>query len=168
MIEKMVIKGYNEATKYMVERRRQMESWFWLIIALVALIVEITSVGSLISIWFALGALLAFIAALLGLGWPVEIIFFIFGTIVSIIGLRPFVLKFIQPNTTNTNADRLIGKKTKITETVLPDHWGAIVLNGIRYSAKNLEEQTLEVDTEVEVVALEGAKLVVKAIRKGD
>ena len=145
-----------------------MESWFWLIIALVALIVEITSVGSLISIWFALGALLAFVAALLGLGWPVEIIFFIFGTIVSIIGLRPFVLKFIQPSTINTNADRLIGKQTKITETVLPDRWGAIVLNGIRYSVKDANDQTLELDTDVEVIALDGAKLVVKAIKKGN
>jgi len=145
-----------------------MESWFWLMIALVALIAEISSVGSLVSIWFAVGALLAFVAATLGLGWPVEIIFFIFGTIISIIGLRPFVLKFIKPSTTNTNVDRLIGKKTKIIEAVRPDQWGAIVLNGIRYSVKDIEDNPLEVNTEVEVVALDGAKLVVQAVLKGN
>ena len=144
-----------------------MESWLWLIVALIALIVEIGTVGTLVSIWFTVGALLAFLASTLNLGLPVEILFFLFGTILSLVGLRPFVLKYIKPSTTNTNADRLIGKQTVIVDAVKADQWGSIVLNGIRYSVKELNDQALKKDTLVEVVALDGAKLVVKAVVKG-
>lgn len=145
-----------------------MESWFWLVVALIALIAEVTSVGSLISIWFAVGAVLAFLAASLNLGWPVEILFFLFGTILSIVGLRPFVLKYIKPSTTNTNVDRLIGKRTTVVDAIKPDQWGSIVLNGIRYSVKEVNDRAVKKDSLVEVVALDGAKLVVKAVEKGD
>lgn len=141
-----------------------MESWIWLIVALVLLAVEVATPASLTSIWFSVGALFAYIAALLNLGITVEIIVFIVMSVVSFIGLRPFVLKYFYHKPTRTNADRFIGVQTRIVEEVLSDKWGAITLEGIRWSVRDVKHGVLEKGTLVEVVALEGAKLVVKQV----
>lgn len=141
-----------------------MESWIWLIVALVLLAVEVATPASLISIWFSVGALFAYIAALLNLGITVEIIVFIIMSVVTFFGLRPFVLKYFNHKPTRTNADRFIGVQTRIVEDVLSDKWGAITLEGIRWSVREVKHGVLEKGTLVEVVALEGAKLVVKQV----
>lgn len=141
-----------------------MESWIWLIVALVLLGIEVATPASLISIWFTVGALFAYVAALLNLGVTVEISVFIIMSVLSFVGLRPFVLKYFYHKPTRTNADRFIGVQTRIVEEVLSDKWGAITLEGIRWSVRDVKHGVLEKGTLVEVVALEGAKLVVKQV----
>ena len=141
-----------------------MESWIWLIVALFALAIEVATPAALISIWFAIGAVFAYGASLLDLGLTVEILVFIIMSIVSFVGVRPFVLKFFTHKTVRTNADRYIGKQTKIVEDVLSDKWGAVILDGIRWSVREVNHGELTKGTLIEVVALEGAKLVVKQV----
>lgn len=141
-----------------------MESWMWLIIALATLALEVATPASLVSIWFSVGALFAFFAALLNLGIAVEIAVFIIMSIVSFVLLRPFVLKYISHKPIRTNADRFIGVQTKIVEDVYSDKWGAVILDGIRWSVRDVKHGDIAKDTLVEVVALEGAKLVVKQV----
>jgi membrane protein implicated in regulation of membrane protease activity len=141
-----------------------MESWIWLIVALATLALEVATPASLISIWFSIGALFAYVAALLNLGILVEIGVFILMSIISFILVRPFVLKFITHKPYKTNADRFIGVQTKIVEEVFSDKWGAVTLEGIRWSVREVKNGVLTKDTLVEVVALEGAKLVVKQV----
>ncbi len=141
-----------------------MESWIWLIVALGTLALEVATPASLISIWFSIGALFAYVAALLNLGILVEIGVFIVMSIISFILVRPFVLKFITHKPFKTNADRFIGVQTKIVEEVYSDKWGAVTLEGIRWSVREVKNGVLTKGTLVEVVALEGAKLVVKQV----
>jgi len=141
-----------------------MESWVWLIVAMVTFALEAATPASLISIWFSIGALFAYGAALLNFGLFGEIGVFIVMSLVSFIGVRPFVLKFLTHKPTRMNADRFIGVQTKLIEEVLSDKWGAVQLEGIRWSVREVKRGNLPVDTLVEVVALEGAKLVVKQV----
>lgn len=141
-----------------------MESWVWLIIALVTFAIEAATPASLISIWFSIGALFAYVAALLNLGILVEITVFIIMSLVSFVLVRPFVLKYLTHKPIRTNADRFIGVQTKLIEEVLSDKWGAVQLEGIRWSVRDVKRGNLPVDTLIEVVALEGAKLVVKQV----
>ncbi len=141
-----------------------MESWVWLIVALVTFALEVATPASLISIWFSVGALFAYGAALLNLGIFVEFSVFIIMSILAFLGLRPFVLKFFAHKTIKTNADRFIGVQTKLTEEVFSDKWGAVILEGIRWSVREVKHGNLSKDTLIEVVALEGAKLVVKQV----
>lgn len=141
-----------------------MESWVWLIVALATFALEAATPASLISIWFSIGALFAYVAALLNLGILVEISVFIFMSLVSFVLVRPFVLKYLTHKPVRTNADRFIGVQTKLIEEVLSDKWGAVQLEGIRWSVREVKHGNLPVDTLVEVVALEGAKLVVKQV----
>lgn len=141
-----------------------MESWVWLIVALVTFAIEAATPASLISIWFSIGALFAYVAALLNLGILVEISVFIVMSLVSFMAVRPFVLKYLSHKPIHTNADRFIGVQTKLIEAVLSDKWGAVQLEGIRWSVRDVKRGNLPVDTLIEVVALEGAKLVVKQV----
>ena len=141
-----------------------MESWIWLIVALVTLALEVATPAALISIWFSIGALFAYVAALLNLGLLVEILVFIIMSVVSFLGVRPFVLKYLTHKPVGTNADRFIGVQTRIVDEVLSDKWGSITLEGIRWSVREVKYGVLEKGTLVEVVALEGAKLVVKQV----
>lgn len=141
-----------------------MESWVWLIVALATFALEAATPASLISIWFSIGALFAYVAALLNLGILVEISVFIIMSLVSFVLVRPFVLKYLTHKPVRTNADRFIGVQTKLIEEVLSDKWGAVQLEGIRWSVREVKHGNLPVDTFVEVVALEGAKLVVKQV----
>jgi membrane protein implicated in regulation of membrane protease activity len=74
------------------------------------------------------------------------------------------MLKYFVKKPFKTNADRFIGVQTKIVEEVFSDKWGAVTLEGIRWSVREVKHVVLEKDTLVEVVALEGAKLVVKQV----
>lgn len=141
-----------------------MESWFWLIVALVTLTIEVATPAALISIWFTIGALFAYGASILNLGLALEIIVFIAMSVLSFFGVRPFVLKFLKHKPIRTNADRYIGIQTRIIEDVYSDKWGAVTLEGIRWSVRDVNRGMLTKGTLIEVVALEGAKLVVKQV----
>lgn len=141
-----------------------MESWIWLIVALVTLTIEVATPAALISIWFTIGALFAYGASILNLGLALEIIVFIAMSVLSFFGVRPFVLKFLKHKPIRTNADRYIGIQTRIIEDVYSDKWGAVTLEGIRWSVRDVNRGMLTKGTLIEVVALEGAKLVVKQV----
>ena len=141
-----------------------MESWIWLIIALATLAIEVATPAALISIWFSIGAIFAYVASLLNLGLFIEIIVFIIMSIISFIGVRPFVLKYLKHKPIRTNADRFIGVQTRITEDVFSDKWGAITLEGVRWSVRDVNHGNIEKGILIEVVGLEGAKLVVKQV----
>lgn len=141
-----------------------MDTWIWLIVALATLMIEFATMGHLVSIWFSVGALAAYLVSFLQPGLGIEIIVFIGVSLLAYASLRPFVLKYLTPKQTNTNADRLIGKRTKLVEEIYPDKWGAVILEGIRWSCLDEKRQGIPKDSLVEVVAFEGAKAVVRQV----
>ena len=55
----------------------------WGIVAVAALLLEIATVGAMTSIWFAVGALIALLLALLKLGTTIQLIVFIVVSVAS-------------------------------------------------------------------------------------
>lgn len=141
-----------------------MEAWIWLIVALATLVIEFITLGNLVSIWFSVGALAAYLVAFLNPGFGLELVVFIVVSLVAFAALRPFALKYLTPKLYRTNADRLIGMRTKLIEEIYPDKWGAVTLEGIRWSCLDEKHQGIPKDSLVEVVALEGAKVVVRQV----
>ena len=74
-----------------------MKSICWLIVFLVLLVLEIISLG-LTTIWFALGALVAFIATLAGAGYVIQFIVFIAVSFVTLVLTRPLAVKYFNTN----------------------------------------------------------------------
>ena len=141
-----------------------MEAWIWLIVALATLVIEFATMGQLVSIWFSVGALAAYLVSFLSPGFGIELVVFIVVSLLAFAGLRPFALKYLTPKPTRTNADRLIGMRTKLVEEIYPDKWGAVILEGIRWSCLDEKRQGIPKDSLVEVVAFEGAKAVVRQV----
>ena len=70
-----------------------MSPFVWLGVAAVMGVVEIVSL-SLITMWFVVGALVAFAASLLGADLVVQLVVFLVVSVACLVGLRPVFVKY--------------------------------------------------------------------------
>ena len=140
-----------------------METIFWLILIAVLLVIEILTMG-LTTIWFAGGALVAFILAYVGLGLPVQIIVFLVVSIALLFLTRPIAMKFFNQERQKTNADSLIGQKAVVLERIDTLHGvGRAEVNGMEWSAKTYDaDGIIEAGEVVTIKGIQGVKLIVK------
>ncbi len=140
-----------------------METIFWLILFVVLLIIEILTMG-LTTVWFAGGALVAFILAFAGFELPVQIIVFLLVSILLLVLTRPIAIQFFNKEREKTNVDSLIGQKAIVLETIDTLHGtGRVEVNGMEWSAK-VEDPTavIEAGVVVSIEGIQGVKLIVK------
>lgn len=136
-------------------------SIIWLVIAIVFGVAEGLTLG-LTFIWFAGGALLAMLTSFFGLPVLVQILAFIVGSALMLIYTRPAAQKIFKIGATKTNIDSLIGKEGIVIKELEPFALGQVKVKGQIWSAKPLDEENIPVDQRVEVVRIEGVKLIVK------
>jgi len=134
----------------------------WLIAVVVLLIVE-GLVPGLISIWFALGALAALIAAMTGAPLWLQVLWFVLVSVLALCFTRPLAKKYINAKVVPTNADMLVGRECVVRETI--DNiagTGAVAVDGKVWSARMDTEGVRAVKGEVVTVQrIEGVKLIV-------
>ena len=140
----------------------EMAAVYWLIAFVVLLGIEAMTMA-LTTIWFAGGALVAFVLALFGINIQVQLAVFVIVSFVLLFFTRPFALKYVNRNTVKTNMDSLIGKSARVTATINnTEGKGAAVLNGQEWTARALEDDRIyPVGTMVEVKEIRGVKLIV-------
>ena len=124
---------------------------------------------ALTTIWFAGGALVAFLMALLGVGKYIQVGGFFLVSLLLLIFTRPFALKYVNQRTVKTNVEGIIGKKARITATVNNDlAEGTAVVAGQEWSARSANGSIIEAGTMVVVEAVSGVKLIVRKIEEGN
>lgn len=137
------------------------ESVIWIIICIVMVIAEIATL-QLVSIWFAGGALLAFIASFF---LPFEWQFGIFAvySLALLICTMPLIKKFKNQKHIPTNYDIDIGKTAVVTETIdRKNNSGRAVLNDVSWIAvSENENDIIEKGENVIIKDIKGAKLIV-------
>lgn len=134
---------------------------FWAVAVVAFVILELATVG-LASIWFALGALCALIATLLGAQLWLQIVWFAVVSVGTLLLTRPLAKKYINSRTMATNADRVIGKRAVVKERI--DELagtGAVLADGKMWSARTLDGATAEPGDVVTVREIRGVKLIV-------
>ena len=145
-----------------------MEQYMWIIwLSLFVLMIVIeASEPALISIWFAFGALISLIVSVIpGAPWWSELIIFIVISISTLLALRPIFKKYLKRNTVRTNIDSFIGKKGYVIEDISFLRPGAIKIGDISWTAIPAnEKETIKEDEIVEVVSLNGNKVIVKKV----
>ena len=134
--------------------------FFWIFVIVVAFIIEINTLD-LVSIWFSLGAIAAFVGSLLGLTEMMQMWIFIGSTVILLALTRPLAKKYMIKNTVKTNADRLVGKTAKVTKALQPGERGEVKIEGKYWLAFSDQEISFEVNEKVEVLAIEGVKLLI-------
>lgn len=139
-----------------------MEGILWLVIIIVMAIIEIITLG-LTTIWFAGGALAAFIADILGAGLVVQIVLFIAVSFLLLVFTRPFAMKIMNKDKIRTNAESLIGKSAIVIEEI--DNLkakGLASVNGQEWTARSADDTVITKDTVVEIADIKGVKLIVR------
>lgn len=141
-----------------------MKTIYWLAIFIVLLIIEIMTMG-LTTIWFAGGALLAFLAGIAGFGTGVQIGVFIVVSILLLILTRPLAVKYFNQERQKTNAESLIGQQALVTEDIdTIKAKGQVEIRGQIWSAKTDEpDGKIPKNTVVVVNGIQGVKLIVRA-----
>lgn len=141
-----------------------MSAIFWFFLLVVFLLLEASTV-SLVSAWFALGALAAMIASLCGAEIWLEMILFVAVSTVALAALRPVTKKFINPRITKTNVDSLVGQQGLVTCVVDNGNGsGTVKLGSIEWSARSTEDKVIREGALVKVDRIEGVKAFVTEI----
>lgn len=139
-----------------------MTATYWLIFLAILIFIEILTMG-LTTIWFAGGALVAFILASLNVPVPVQVVAFLVVSVVLIIFTRPLASKYLNKKRVKTNYEGIIGKIVKVTERI--DNFnatGAAMVNGQEWTARaDIDGKIIEPGTAVKVVNISGVKLIV-------
>jgi len=135
--------------------------WFAVIIG--AALIEINTMD-LTSIWFSAGALVAFIFAIVNLNPLLQIVVFLVVSLLLLISIRPIVKNYLKTNIISTNTDRLIGKVAVCTKDINIGERGEVKIDGKYWLAISSGDEDILIDEKVEVLAIEGVKLVVDKI----
>ncbi len=135
----------------------------WFVVIILAAVIEMNTMD-LSSIWFSAGALFAFIFSLLDAGWIVQVIIFLVVSVSLLILVRPVVKKYLKTNVISTNSDRLVGKVAICTKEIKQGERGEVKIDGKFWLAVTSGEEDVDVDEKVEVLAIEGVKLIVDKI----
>ena len=137
--------------------------WLWAGIAIASVILEIATVSALVSIWFAFGALVAMIIAIFNNTFWLQMVVFLVVSLVLALALRPLTTKLLRGTAIPTNADRLIGQRTTLKEAVTTE-MGTLKAGGLIWNVLSNDGKPIEEGTEVEILAMDGNKLIVKKI----
>ena len=137
----------------------------WLAAMLVFLFVEAQSV-TMVSLWFAAGALAAVIGALCGAELWLQVVPFFAVSIVLLASLRPLARKYFTPKITKTNVDSIIGTQGLVTTAI--DNvtaQGQVKLGAMEWSARSTTGEVIPVGTLVSVDKVEGVKVFVTPVQ---
>ena len=136
-------------------------AFFWFVIAAACIVLEASTVG-LVSIWFAVGALSAMLASILGGELWLQILLFLVmsGSLLAL--LRPVSKKYFTPKLIKTNVDALVGTTGMVLEAVDNDReTGRVKLSGMEWAARSTNSEKLPVNTRIRVDKVEGVKVFV-------
>ena len=143
--------------------------WIWLSIIVITVILEIITTD-LVSIWFTIGAVIPLFLSAFDILNPVwQSVIFVVVSAVLIATLRKVTIKFFFKNTNSkTNLDSLIGEKHRLVEGTNFEKLGKLEIKDITWSVMGENQQTIKKGQVVEIVKIEGNKLIVKPANTKD
>ena len=144
-----------------------MDIWlYWVIAALVLFIVELLTTGFAV-ICLAVGALGGAAAALFGWNLEIQLLGFAIVSFIALVALRPVLKRLIfnKGEKITTNVDAIIGKRGVVCVDIeADDDNGRVMIDGLDWRAKSLDNEPLPKGTKVEVVERESVILTVKRL----
>ena len=137
---------------------------FWLIIALIMLIVEALTAG-LTTIWFAGGAFAALVCALLDLPVAVQIVIFFIVSICLLVFTRKIFVEKLKTGSQKTNVDALIGKQAIVIEKIDNlEGRGRIQVDSADWTARSDDGSVIDAGCLVEIHRIEGVRAYVAPV----
>ena len=141
-----------------------MMAYVWIALAIVMVLVEITTV-QLVSVWFMVGALCAALTTLFTDSIVIQLAVFVGVSLLALLVTRPLVRRLKESRVQlRTNIDRLPGEKGVMLKPVEnTESVGQAKVLGKVWSVKTDNPPLKEGDT-VRVIAVDGVKLIVEKV----
>ena len=135
----------------------------WAIVAIVCLILELSS-GDFFIICFSIGGVFALISAALGINIYWQLFIFAIFSLLSVIFVRPVALRWLHKNEPNktSNADALLGRTGRVTEAIKAGKSGYVKIDGDLWKAVSQKDRA--VDETVRVIGRESTIITVETI----
>lgn len=136
----------------------------WLALMVVFLAAEAATV-TMVSLWFAAGALVAMAASLLCAPIWLQVVLFLVVSALLLACLRPMVRKHFTPKLAKTNVDAVVGSRGYVTADI--DNisaTGTVKLGVMEWTARSTAGTVIPTGTLVEVDKIEGVKVFVTAV----
>ena len=136
----------------------------WLVLLILFLVAE-GATAAVTTIWFAVGALVAMVAAMLGAQLWLQIVVFMVVSVASLMALRPLLKKYITPKKVRTNIDAVIGQQGIVLQRI--DNLagtGRVKLGGMEWSARSANGEIIAADAVIQVEKIEGVKVLVSLV----
>ncbi|MDO5400105.1 MAG: NfeD family protein [Eubacteriales bacterium] len=133
----------------------------WLVLLVVFLAAEAATV-TMISLWFAAGALAALVVALFHGALWLQIAVFVVVSAVLLAALRPLSRRLVAPRAVKTNVDAVIGAEGLVTEAI--DNvtaQGQVKLGAMVWSARSTSGDPIPVGQRIKADRVEGVKVYV-------
>ncbi len=144
-----------------------MNALYWLIAGLLLAVLEIITPGFVI-IWFGVAAIIVAFLAYLGLDSMTlqAVIFCVISLALTLMSRTIFKKYFIKNspgNTVTSSIERLIGSAGVVTETINNDiSTGRVLVNSQDWAARSVNNAIFDTGTKVQVIDIDGIKLLVK------
>lgn len=135
----------------------------WGALIIVSLVVEFVT-DELTIIWGTVGAIFAFLAALLHAEIWLQLLIFIIFTTLTIVIFRPIIKKYAKKEIIRTNADRIIGMVAVVSEPFDNNEVGKVVVNGQVWRATSTNNEAFFEGEKVQVEGISGTKVIVSKI----
>ena len=139
---------------------------FWGILFAVLVIVELCTFH-LVSIWMAIGSLVAMIASMNNASVLAQCIIFVVTSAILFVITLPLIKKYANTKQTATNSKLNIGKNALVIEEINSENGtGRVTLDGVDWSA--VSDTVIAKGTTVVVNAIDGAKLMVSLKKEAE
>lgn len=142
-------------------------SWlplFWLLFAIALGMLEAFTVD-LVAIWFAIGATVAIIPAMLGLSFWIQLVVFLIVSLLTLAFTRPVAKDVLKVRKTSTNADSVIGMVGIVTEEIDNlEERGRVRVNGLDWSARSDDGAPIARSERVLIKGIQGVKVIVERV----
>lgn len=133
----------------------------WLFLLAAFLAVEASTV-TVVSLWFAAGALVALVVNLMGGGIWFQVSMFLVVSTILLVALRPLVRKYFTPKVTRTNVDSVIGSSGLVTVAIdNVQALGQVKLGAMYWTARSTSGAPIPEGTLIRVDRVEGVKVFV-------
>lgn len=136
-------------------------TWLWFWIAIAFAVIEALTLG-IVSIWFAIGALVAMLFAFVIDSFIVQLLIFLGVSLVLVATTRKVAVEKLKIGQVKTNVDELIGKEAVVVKEIRPYTTGEVKLDGKVWRAMSESKQVYKVDEIVTVLRIEGVTMIIK------
>ena len=136
----------------------------WAILALICLILELTS-GDFFFCCFAIGAVAGAISAPFTTLW-IQLGVFAVVSVASLFWVRPVALRYLHrgEKARPSNYDAIVGRQGKVTENIAAGDFGRVAIDGDSWKAKSADNLEITAGSMVRVTHLDSTIITVEKI----